>query len=61
MQHTLKQQYFHINENDEKMQNIVYAARNDSKEMLKLLISKGANINEKDIIYLIIIILFLIK
>ena len=37
------------------------AAENNSKEMLELLISKGANINAKNIIYLNIIILFLIK
>ena len=39
-----------------------YAAEKDaSKEIGELLISKGADINAKDIIYLIIIILFLIK
>ena len=38
-----------------------YAAWNDSKEIGELLISKGANINAKDIIYLNIKILFLIK
>ena len=39
-----------------------YAAENDSKEMLELLISKGADINAKDIIYLNInIILFFIN
>ena len=38
-----------------------YAAKNNSKEIGKLLISKGANINAIDIIYLNIRILFLIK
>ena len=38
-----------------------YAAGNNSKEIGELLISKGADINAKDIIYQIIIILFLIK
>ena len=38
-----------------------YAAKKKSKEMLELLISKGANINAKTIIYLNIQILFLIK
>ena len=38
-----------------------YAAENNSKEMLEILISKGAKINAKDIIYLNILILFLIK
>ena len=37
------------------------AAENNSKEIGELLISKGAYINAKDIIYLNIIILFLIK
>ena len=38
------------------------AAENNSKEMLEILISKGADINAKDIIYLNIIeILFLIN
>ena len=37
------------------------AAENNSKEMGELLISKGADINAIDIIYLNIIILFLIK
>ena len=35
-----------------------YAARENSKEMLELLISKGADINAKTIIYLKIIIFF---
>ena len=34
------------------------AAKKNSKKMIELLISKGADINAKDIIYLIIIILF---
>ena len=34
---------------------------NLSKEIVKLLISKGADINAKDMIYLNIIILFLVK
>ena len=34
---------------------------NNSKEIGELLIRKGADINSKDIIYQIIIILFLIK
>ena len=38
-----------------------YAAKTNSKEMLEILISKGADINAKDIIYLIIGELFLIK
>ena len=38
-----------------------YAAENTSKEIVELLISKGANIDAKDIIYLNIRILFLIK
>ena len=37
------------------------AAKNNSKEMFEILISKGADINAKDIIYLNVIILFLIK
>ena len=38
-----------------------YAAEKNSKEMLEILISKGADINAKDIIYLNMIILFLIN
>ena len=38
-----------------------YAAEKNSKEMLELLISKGADINAIDIIYLKIKVLFLIK
>ena len=38
-----------------------YAAENNSKEMIEVLISVGADITEKDIIYLNIGILFLIK
>ena len=38
-----------------------FAAEKNSKEVGELLISKGADINAKDIIYLIIIIVFLIK
>ena len=38
-----------------------YASKNNLKEMIELLISKGADINVKDIIYLNSIILFLIK
>ena len=38
-----------------------YAAENNSKEMFEILISKGADINAIDIIYLNILILFLIK
>ena len=38
-----------------------YAAEKNSKEIGELLISKGADMNAKDIIYLNIIILFLIK
>ena len=37
------------------------AAMRNSKEMIKLLISKGANINATDIIYLKIKITFFIK
>ena len=37
------------------------AGKKNSKEMLEILISKGAEINAKDIIYLNIRILFLIK
>ena len=40
---------------------IQYSLMNNSKEMLELLISKGADINSKDINYQNIIILFLIK
>ena len=38
-----------------------YAAKFNSKEIGKLLISKGADVDPIDIIYLNIIILFLIK
>ena len=38
-----------------------FALENNSKDMIELLLSKRADINGKDIIYLIIIILFLIK
>ena len=38
-----------------------YAIKNNSKEILEVLISKGADVNEKDIIYQIIMLLFLIK
>ena len=38
-----------------------YAIKNDSKEMLELLISKGADVNAIDIIFRIMKILFLIK
>ena len=38
-----------------------YAARNNSKEIGEILISKGADINAKDIIYQNIKILFLIN
>ena len=38
-----------------------YVARFNSKEIGEVLISKGADINAKDILYRIIIILFLIK
>ena len=34
---------------------------NESKEMIELLISKGTDIKAKNIIYLMIILLFLIK
>ena len=37
------------------------AVRNNSVKMVELLISKGADINAKDIIYLNILILFFIK
>ena len=40
---------------------LYYTAEDNSKEIGKILISKGADINAKDIIYLKIIILFLIK
>ena len=40
---------------------IHYAAENNSIEIGKILISKGADINAKDIIYLNIEILFLIN
>ena len=43
------------------MTPLQYAAENNSKEILELLISKGADINAIDIIYLNIKILFLIK
>ena len=38
-----------------------YAVENHSKEMIEILISKGADINAKDIVYLKIIMLFLIN
>ena len=38
-----------------------YAAENNSKEIGEILISKGTDINAKDIIYLNILILFLLK
>ena len=38
-----------------------YSIEKNSKEMFEILISKGANINAKDIIYLNIIILFVVK
>ena len=38
-----------------------YALENNSKEMFELLVSKGADIHVKDIIYLNIKISFLIK
>ena len=38
-----------------------YAAETNSKEMIEILISKGADINAKDIIYLNMIILYLIN
>ena len=41
--------------------NIYYATYNNSKEIGEVLISKGADINAKDFIYLYIIILFLIN
>ena len=51
-----------INIQDKKLLTpLHYAAYNNSKEVLELLIIKGADINAKDIIYLNIIILFLIK
>ena len=40
---------------------IYYATEKNSKEILEILISKGADINAKTIIYLNIKILFLIK
>ena len=43
------------------MAPIHIALKNKSKEIFEILISKGADINAKDIIYQIIIILFLIK
>ena len=38
-----------------------YAVENNRKEIFEILISKGADINVKDIIYLNILVLFLIK
>ena len=38
-----------------------YAVQNDSKDIMEILLSKGADINAKDIIYINIIKLFLIK
>ena len=47
--------------NKKKKTPLHYAARNNSKEIGELLISKGAYINAKNIIYLNIIIVFLIN
>ena len=44
--------------NIERKAPLHFAAENNSKEIGEILISKGANIYTKDIIYLIIIILF---
>ena len=44
-----------------KMTPLHVAVKYNSKEMFELLISKGADINAIDIIYLNILILFLIK
>ena len=38
-----------------------YAIEKNSKEMIELLVSKGADINAKDIIFLNSVILFLVK
>ena len=38
-----------------------YASENNSKEIIQMLLRKGADINAKDIIYQFILILFLIN
>ena len=47
--------------NDKNKTMLHYAAMGNSKEIGELLISKGADINAKNIIYLIIKTLFLIN
>ena len=47
--------------NDSTFTKLHFAAMTNSKEMLEILLSKGEVINAKNIIYLIIRILFLIK
>ena len=47
--------------NDKDKLPIHYAAKDNSKEIFELLLSKGANIHAKDIIYQIIKLLFLIN
>ena len=47
-----------FNESNSKFTMLHFAAVNNSKEMLEILISKGADINAIDIIYLNMIILF---
>ena len=55
-----------LNENNEQIQNILNisvsaSAKNNNIKGVEFLMTKGADINAKDIIYLNIIILFLIK
>ena len=55
-----------LNENEDQLQNlldksIIASAKSNNIKAIELLISKGADINAIDIIYLYIIILFLIK
>ena len=52
---------FCCHKDDPKFTKLHFAAKIDDKRMGELLISKGADINAKDIIYLNIIILFLIN
>ena len=55
-----------MNENNEQIQNILNlgisaSAKNNNIKGVEFLMTKGADINAKDIIYLNIIILFLIN
>ena len=50
-----------MEQNQKNKTPLHYAVENNSKEIGEILISKGADINAKDIIYLKVLILFLIK